>query len=136
MNDWKSVLGALAGNDTEEKDSVASSAGVERKKRVGVVYSTNPDYEYASDDDEQETTLPKNQQKLRLAMEKAGRGGKTVTIIRGFVGSVDDMESLCKMLKQKCGVGGSVKDGEMIIQGDHKARLIDILKKEGYTQTK
>ena len=69
-------------------------------------------------------------------MERAGRGGKTVTLVKGFVGSDEDITSLCKLLKQKCGVGGSVKDGEIIIQGDHRQRLVEILKKEGYTQTK
>ena len=69
-------------------------------------------------------------------MERAGRGGKTVTLVRGFIGSTDDLQSLCKLLKQKCGVGGSAKDGEIIIQGDHRQRLVEILKKEGYSQTK
>lgn len=69
-------------------------------------------------------------------MERAGRGGKTVTLVRGFIGSADDLQSLCKLLKQKCGVGGSAKDGEIIIQGDHRQRLVEILKKEGYSQTK
>ena len=69
-------------------------------------------------------------------MERAGRGGNTVTLVRGFNGSTDDLQSLCKLLKQKCGVGGSAKDGEIIIQGDHRQRLVEILKKEGYSQTK
>lgn len=136
MNDWKSVLGSLVDGDAAQTESQPEAESVGRKKRVGVVYSTNPDFEYTSDDEELSETLPKNQQKLRLAMEKAGRGGKTVTIVRGFVGSVEDMESLCKLLKQKCGVGGSVKDGEIIIQGDHRVRLVEILKKEGYTQAR
>ena len=103
---------------------------------MGVVYSTNPDYGYSKDVEDESATLPKNQQKLRLNMERAGRGGKTVTLVKGFVGSDDDINTLCKLLKQKCGVGGSVKDGEIIIQGDHRPRLVEILKKEGYTQTK
>ena len=80
--------------------------------------------------------MPKNQQKLRISMERAGRGGKTVTLVRGFVGSDDDREALCKLLKQKCGVGGSVKEDEIIIQGDHRQRLLELLKREGYSQTK
>uniref|UniRef100_UPI00402A36F2 translation initiation factor n=1 Tax=Alloprevotella sp. TaxID=1872471 RepID=UPI00402A36F2 len=101
-----------------------------------MVYSTNPDFSYQEAETEENETLPKQQQKLRLSMERAGRGGKTVTLVRGFIGSTDDLQSLCKLLKQKCGVGGSAKDGEIIIQGDHRQRLVEILKKEGYSQTK
>ena len=134
MADWKSALAALGAtevpNDNKEKTEI------DRKKRIGVVYSTNPDYEYSDDSQEEADTLPKNQQKLRLNMERAGRGGKTVTLVKGFVGSDKDINALCKLLKQKCGVGGSVKDGEIIIQGDHRQRLIEILKKEGFCQAK
>lgn len=133
MADWKSALAVLgASDDNRENDK----ADVDRKKRVGVVYSTNPDFEYSEESQEESVTLPKNQQRLRLNMERAGRGGKTVTLIKGFVGSTDDINALCKLLKQKCGVGGSVKDGEIIIQGDHRERLVDILKTEGYSQTR
>ena len=134
MEDWKSKLSALTGVSVEEE--VTEKKEVAKNKRTGVVYSTNPDFSYEDSSEDEAATLPCNQQKLRLAMERAGRGGKTVTIIRGFIGSEDDMNALCKLLKQKCGVGGSVKDGEIIIQGDHRSRLIEILKKEGYTQTK
>ena len=134
MADWKSALAALGA--TEETNDNKEKTDIDRKKRVGVVFSTNPDYEYSDDSQEETNTLPKNQQKLRLNMERAGRGGKTVTLVKGFVGSDKDINALCKLLKQKCGVGGSVKDGEIIIQGDHRQRLIEILKKEGYTQTK
>ena len=133
MADWKSALAALGA--TEETNDNKEKTDIDRKKRVGVVFSTNPDYEYSDDSQEETNTLPKNQQKLRLNMERAGRGGKTVTLVKGFVGSDEDITSLCKLLKQKCGVGGSVKDGEIIIQGDHRQRLVEILKKEGYTQT-
>ena len=134
MADWKSALAALGA--TEEPNDNKEKTEIDRKKRIGVVYSTNPDYEYSDDSQEETDTRPKNQQKLRLNMERAGRGGKTVTLVKGFVGSDKDINALCKLLKQKCGVGGSVKDGEIIIQGDHRQRLIEILKKEGYTQTK
>ncbi len=106
------------------------------KDRLNVVYSTNPDYQYESIEEEEAETLPKNQQKLRVSMEKKGRGGKTVTLIRGFIGTEDDLKELGKLLKTKCGVGGSAKDGEIIIQGDFKQRIIDLLKAEGYTQSK
>ena len=106
------------------------------KDRLNVVYSTNPDYQYESIEEEEAETLPKNQQKLRVSMEKKGRGGKTVTLIRGFIGAEDDLKDLGKLLKTKCGVGGSAKEGEIIIQGDFKQRIIDLLKAEGYTQTK
>lgn len=134
MADWKSALAALGA--TEETNDNKEKTDIDRKKRVGVVYSTNPDYEYSDDSLEETSTLSKNQQKLRLNMERAGRGGKTVTLVKGFVGTEEDINALCKLLKQKCGVGGSVKDGEIIIQGDHRQRLVEILKKEGYTQTK
>jgi len=134
MADWKSALAALGAKEEQNKD--IEKTDINRKKRVGVVYSTNPDFEYVDDAKEEVVTIPKNQQKLRLNMERAGRGGKTVTLVKGFVGSEEDINALCKLLKQKCGVGGSVKDGEIIIQGDHRQRLVDILKKDGYTQTK
>lgn len=141
MADWKSALAALGA--TEEANDNKNKTEIERKKRVGVVYSTNPDYEYADDSQEEVETLPKNQQKLRLNMERTGRGGKTVTIVKGFVGSEEDINALCKLLKQKCGVGGTVSfakgtkvDGEIIIQGDHRQRLVEILKNEGYSQAK
>ena len=134
MADWKSALAALGATDDNVETS--ENKDVDRKKRVGVVYSTNTDFDYSEDTQDEAISLPKDQQKLRLYMERAGRGGKTVTIVKFFVGSEDDMVALCKLIKQKCGVGGSVKDGEIIIQGDHRERLLDILKKEGYTQTK
>ena len=106
------------------------------KDRLNVVYSTNPDYQYENTGEEEAETLPKNQQKLRISMEKKGRGGKTVTLIKGFIGTEDDLKELGKLLKTKCGVGGSAKEGEIIIQGDFKQRIIELLKAEGYTQTK
>lgn len=134
MADWKSALAAL-GASTENNDE-EKKADVERKKRVGVVYSTNPDFEYDDTQEAEAETLPRQQQPLRLNMERAGRGGKTVTLVKGFVGSEADLNALCKLLKQKCGVGGAAKEGEIIIQGDHRQRLLEILKKEGYTGTR
>jgi translation initiation factor 1 len=106
------------------------------KDRLGVVFSTNPDFSYEDDSLEQNDTLPPQQQKLRLRIEKNGRGGKTVTIVSGFVGNEEDLKQLARLIKTRCGVGGSSKQGEIIIQGDFKSRIIEILKQEGYSNTK
>lgn len=106
------------------------------KDRLGMVYSTNPDFQFVTDDEPEAETLPKNQQRLRVRIEKNGRGGKTVTIISGFIGSETDLKELGKWLKGRLGVGGSAKDGEVLVQGDFKQRVIDLLKADGYTQTK
>lgn len=110
--------------------------GNDWKDRLNIVYSTNRDFEYESYNKEEEKTLPKDQQKLRVSIEKKGRGGKTVTLIKGFVGTEDDLKELAKSLKSQCGVGGTAKEGEIIIQGEFKQRIIDILKAKEYTQTK
>ena len=106
------------------------------KDRLGMVYSTNPNFQYDTGEEDEIETLPKNQQRLRVRMEKNGRGGKTVTIVAGFVGSEADLKELGKWLKGRLGVGGSAKDGEVIVQGDFKQRVIDLLKTDGYIQTK
>ncbi len=106
------------------------------KDRLNVVYSTNPDFKYETEADEEVETLDKKQQKLRVSIEKNGRGGKTVTLVKGFIGTDDDLKELGKLLKGNCGVGGSVKDGEILVQGEFKQRIIDLLKAEGYSQTK
>lgn len=106
------------------------------KERLGMVYSTNPNFQYDTGEEEEAETLPKSQQRLRVRMEKNGRGGKTVTIVAGFVGTEADLKELGKWLKGRLGVGGSAKDGEVIVQGDFKQRVIDLLKADGYTQTK
>jgi len=106
------------------------------KDRLGVVFSTNPDFSYEDDSLEQNDTLPPQQQKLRLRIEKNGRGGKAVTIVSGFVGNEEDLKQLARLIKTRCGVGGSSKQGEIIIQGDFKTRIIEILKQEGYSNTK
>ena len=106
------------------------------KDRLGMVYSTNPDFQFVTDDEPEAETLPKNQQRLRVRIEKNGRGGKTATIISGFIGSEADLKELGKWLKGRLGVGGSAKDGEVLIQGAFKQRVIDLLKADGYTQTK
>lgn len=106
------------------------------KERLNIVYSTNPDFNYETDEDTQETTLPPQQQRLRVQLDRKNRGGKVVTLITGFVGCDEDLKDLGKLLKQKCGVGGSAKDGEIIVQGDFKQKVIELLLKAGYTQTK
>jgi translation initiation factor 1 len=102
------------------------------KARLGMVYSTNPDFEYTTTQEEQATTLPPQQQNLRVWLDRKHRGGKTVTLVKGFVGSDDDLTELGRMLKSKCGVGGSAKDGEIIIQGAHRERVLEILQAKGY----
>ena len=106
------------------------------KSRLGMVYSTNPDFEFETDEEEEVATLPPSQQKLRVAIERKNRRGKVVTVVTGFTGTEDDLKALGKLLKTKCGVGGAVKDGEILIQGEWRERLIELLKKEGYTNTK
>jgi Translation initiation factor 1 (eIF-1/SUI1) and related proteins len=106
------------------------------KDRLGTVYSTNPDFKYDKNDEEEQVTLPKEKQSLRISLDKRNRGGKTVTLITGFVGTDDDLSALGKLLKVKCGVGGSAKDGEIIIQGDVRQKVADILTKEGFIKLK
>lgn len=103
------------------------------KKPIGVVYSTNPDYQYQYDNEPQAETLPPARQRLRVSLDRHHRGGKTVTLITGFVGTDDDLQALGKTLKNRCGVGGSAKDGEIIIQGDHLERVRQLLAADGYT---
>lgn len=103
-----------------------------KKDRIGVVYSTNPDFNYNYRDDQYEDTPPPQQQQLRTRIEKKGRGGKVVTFIEGFVGSPDDLETLAKRLKSSCGVGGSVKDGQILIQGDVRQKAVKFLNDWGY----
>jgi len=102
------------------------------KKRLGVVYSTNPDFNFSKGENPSEETLPPGNQDLRVMIDRRNRKGKTVTLIKGFKGSSDDLEALGKMLKKRCGTGGSVKKGEIVIQGDFCESIIGILKKENY----
>lgn len=97
----------------------------------GFVFSTNNDFNFEAETNTEET-LPNNKQHLEAHFSNKGRAGKIVTIITGFVGNEEDLKQLAKMLKTKCGVGGSCKDGEIIIQGNYRDKIINILKKEGY----
>lgn len=106
------------------------------KDRLNVVYSTNPDYQYENEEIEEADTLPKEKQLLRISLDKRNRKGKAVTLITGFIGTTDDLEALGKLLKVKCGVGGSAKDGEIIVQGDFRNKVLEILQKEGYAKAR
>jgi len=107
-----------------------------KKKKINVVYSTNPDYGFEYDEDENEETLPPDEQMLYVSIDRKQRKGKEVTLVEGFVGDSEDLKDLAKLLKSKCGVGGTAKDGEILIQGNHRDKVFDILLKEGYSAKK
>ncbi|HIY69810.1 MAG TPA: translation initiation factor [Candidatus Alistipes intestinigallinarum] len=102
------------------------------KSRLGMVYSTNPDFKYETDEEPEAETLPPQQQDLRVWLDRKQRAGKVVTLVKGFVGRDEDLQTLARLLKTKCGVGGAAKDGEIIIQGDHRDRVVEILTRSGY----
>ncbi|MDY6276961.1 MAG: translation initiation factor [Bacteroidales bacterium] len=107
------------------------------KKRLGVVFSTNPDFNYQTEETAaQAETLPKARQRLIVGIDRRNRGGKTVTLISGFVGSKEDLAELGRTLKVKCGVGGAAKDGEITIQGDLREKIVNLLHSMGYTLAK
>lgn len=101
------------------------------KERLGVVFSTNPDYKYETTAEAEAETLDPSKQNLKVWLDRL-KGGRVATVVRGFVGSDDDLSSLGKELKKSCGVGGTAKDGEIIIQGDHRDRVVELLTKAGY----
>lgn len=102
------------------------------KKRLGVVFSTNPDFTYEEEAQQEPETLEPSRQNLIVGIDRKGRGGKQVTLVTGFVGRADDLAELGRTLKVKCGVGGSAKDGEITIQGDFRDRVTALLKEMGY----
>lgn len=98
-----------------------------KKERINVVYSTNPDFNYQYEEKEEQATLPPEKQNLRVTLDSKQRAGKTVTLIDGFVGTEEDLKELARLLKNKCGVGGSVKEGQILIQGAFKEKILAIL---------
>lgn len=103
-----------------------------KQQYEGVVYSTDSSFDYNSSFNEEQETLPIGKQKLKVMLDKKARKGKVVTLVEGFVGVDEDLQALAKVLKQKCGVGGSAKDAEILIQGDFKQKVFDLLTDLGY----
>ncbi len=102
------------------------------KKRLGTVYSTNPDFQYESEDHEGAETPAPQFQMLYVSLDKKNRKGKKVTLVEGFKGTMDDLKSLAKELKSSCGVGGSVGDHNILIQGDFRDRVVTLLQDKGF----
>lgn len=107
-----------------------------KKNKSGVVYSTNPDFKYEYEESTEAETLSPDKQELRIWLDRKNRGGKEVTLVKGFIGTEADLDSLGKLLKSKCGTGGSAKDAEIIIQGDNRDKVLDLLLKMGYSRSK
>jgi translation initiation factor 1 len=102
----------------------------------GFVFSTDPNFKFDSEEEQNAETLPAKQQKLRIRLDTKHRGGKTVTLVEGFIGKEEDLEDLGKKLKNYCGTGGSAKDGEIIIQGDQREKVLQWFQKNGYTNAR
>lgn len=111
---------------------VQSEMKKDKKERINIVYSTDPNYQYEYVREDEQETLPPEKQNLRVTLDSKQRKGKTVTLIQGFIGTEDDLNQLAKWLKNKCGVGGSVKDGEIIIQGEWKEKILTLLRESNY----
>ena len=110
------------------------------KKKIeslgGLVYSTDPNFKLPEENTEEQETIEPSQQKLKIRLDTKHRAGKAVTLVEGFIGSINDLEELGKKLKSFCGTGGSVKDGEIIIQGDNREKILQWLQKNGYKLAK
>ena len=107
-----------------------------KNKREGIVYSTSDDFEYQDNEQQEAETLPPAQQDLRVMLDKKARKGKQVTLVTGFVGSDEDLKELGKTLKSRCGAGGTAKDGEIMVQGDFRDKVMEVLAGEGYKAKK
>ena len=107
-----------------------------KKKKQHVVYSTNPDFQYDFEEDQEQDTLPPENQLLYVSIDRKRRAGKEATIVEGFVGESEDLKDLGRTLKSKCGVGGTAKDGEILIQGNFRDKVFDILIDMGYRAKK
>jgi translation initiation factor 1 len=107
-----------------------------KSDKNGFVFSTDPSFRFEPESSGAKETLPPAQQPLRVRLETKHRGGKTVTLVTGFTGTVTDLEGLGKTLKNLCGTGGSAKDSEIIVQGDHRDKVLQWLQKAGYTLSK
>jgi len=107
-------------------------ANKNKKQRIDIVYSTNDDFQFDYDEEDHQETLPASKQTLKVSLDKKARKGKTVTLIEGFIGTEDDLKDLGKILKSKCGVGGSVKEGQIFIQGEVRDKVMAILKENNY----
>ncbi|ASS48987.1 MAG: translation initiation factor 1 [Candidatus Fluviicola riflensis] len=103
-----------------------------KKERINIVYSTNPNFSYDQEEESDQETLSAHLQTLYVSLDKKQRGGKEVTLVEGFIGTDDDLKELGKLLKSKCGVGGTAKDGEIIVQGNFRDKVMELLQKEGY----
>ena len=107
-----------------------------KNRQSGIVYSTNPDFEFSSDNSEDTSDIPAQEQNLKVFLDRKQRAGKEVTLVSGFQGSEETLKDLGKFLKSKCGVGGTVKDGEIILQGNHRDKVLQLLIEKGYKNTK
>lgn len=103
-----------------------------KMERINVVYSTNPDFQYNFESEEEQEIPHPKEQTLYVSIDKKQRAGKEVTLVEGFIGTDDDLKELGKLLKSKCGVGGTAKDGEIIVQGNFRDKIMDLLVKEGF----
>ena len=106
------------------------------KSRLGMVYSTDPNFRFRTEEEPDIETPPAGKQDLRVWLDRRHRAGKQVTLVKGFVGSDEDLRELARLLKSRCGVGGTIKEGEIVIQGDFRDRVVDILLREGYRAKK